>query len=96
MLRPDTHARTYPHGYRPLPGSTLVVPEVLSRQRDVWPKDEGRLLDRVIALLESHSVKLLLKCGKADCTGQTLERIKTADGYTLQCGCTDRVFTRAF
>jgi hypothetical protein len=79
-----------------LPGTALLVPEEQSRKRQVWPRDEGRALDRAIVLLQSHAVTLMLKCGERDCPDRQMERIQTEQGYTLRCGCTDRVFMRAF
>jgi len=73
------------------------VPEAVSRTREVWTKDEGKLLDRAIALLQSRDVKWLMKCGKPTCSDDKLERLKElGSDYVLQCGCKRRVFTRAF
>lgn len=96
MLRPDPPRRD--PAFRPSPsGSGLLVPAAISRDREVWTKDESRLLDRAIALLGSRGLKLQLACNDPACASPTLERMRTTDGsFTLRCGHKDRVFTRAF
>lgn len=84
-----------PAGYVPH-RSGLVVPEGASRVRQVWPDTEFRAFDRAMKLAEAHNVEWRLRCGQPDCPDRAMERIQGVDGgYTLRCGCTDRVFTRA-
>lgn len=77
--------------------SGLLVPEDVSRARQVWTADEWRLLDRAMTLLGGHMVAVRLACGSSGCSDRTLTRVPTPDGgYVLRCACTDRVFQRAF
>jgi hypothetical protein len=83
---------TVPAGFREnLAG--LIVPEAVSRRREVWTYAEWRTLERATTLLTSRKVKLLLACHAPHCA--PIERIRNADGgLTLRCGCTDRVIMR--
>ncbi len=89
FVTPPTAFREHPSG--------LIVPEALSRRRQVWTKDEFRKAESVTKLLTSRKVKLLLKCGEDDCSDRQLVRVPQPDGgYLLRCGCTDRIFQRTF
>ena len=97
MLR-DQAVLSLPPGFRRASAASgLLVPEETPRQREVWTKDEGRLLDRAIALVQSRGMQFMLRCGDEQCKGSKIERIK-GDGrdYLLRCPHKDRVFTRAF
>jgi hypothetical protein len=80
--------------------SGLIVPEELSRTREVWTFDEWRQIERTTKLLESRGMEFFLRCGpctaRAARRGQAppkLERIRRADGaLTLRCDCTEREF----
>ena len=83
-----------PHGFRPA-ASGLLVPEALSRARQVWTRDESRLIDRATALLQSRGLQLQIRCAKPSCPSAKLERLQRPGGeYALECGCTTRVFQR--
>ena len=83
--------------FRPT-ASGLLVPQELSRVREVWTKDEVRLLDRVRLLLVRHQIDLYLGCQDRDCRKQgPIERFRTIDGgMTLRCAHKDRVLQGAF
>ena len=83
-----------PRGYRKLGQSSLVVPSSLARTRQTWLKDEWKLIDRAIKLLNERGVKVTMSCKREGCSG-TIERIDSIDPI-LECDCTSRVFTRAF
>lgn len=81
-------------GYRAR-ASGLLVPDEISRAREVWTPDEKRLLDRATKLLESRGVELFMGCGETQCKGTPIERLSNADGgMTLRCAHKDRVFPR--
>jgi hypothetical protein len=81
-----------PRGFRSNTAG-LLVPEDLSRKRQVWTKDEWRLLDRVTKLLQGKGVELFLACPDCRTAGKDpLERISTPEGRVLRCACTDRIF----
>lgn len=78
--------------------SGLLVPEEHAREREVWTKDEWRLMDRVFKLLESRGLEVFLGCTHPDCKGKSpIERRRQPDGgYLLRCPHKDRVFQRVF
>ena len=83
-----------PQGFTDHP-SGLVVPIEHRRARQVLTRDELKLIDRTAKVLAQVSVAHQMKCGKTDCPDPVLRRLPSLDGSTvLQCGCTDRVFTR--
>lgn len=77
--------------------SGLLVPEEHSREREVWTKDEARLLERAMKLLQSRHLDLFMGCDEPTCKKQPMERIRSLDGgLILRCAHRDRVLTRAF
>jgi len=68
------------------------VPEAVSRTREVWTRDDGRLIDRALALMQSRGDKVLQACAKPTCSDRKIERVSIPGGYALRCGCRDRVF----
>jgi hypothetical protein len=77
--------------------SGLFVPPELQRDRQVWTKDEGRLLERATKMLEAKGVRLYLGCDHAACTRAPIERIRDqAGGLILRCAHLDRQLQRAF
>lgn len=90
-------ADTVPKGFRRATGSGLIVPEDLSREREVWTHDEGRLLDRATKLANKRELKLLLACKHPDCQKAPIERLRLPNGdWVLRCQHRDRVFVKAF
>lgn len=78
-------------GYRQT-ASGLLVPKESTRERQVWTKDEWKLLDRATRMVGGHGLKLLLECQHEDCRGKKMERIRRPDGTPmLQCEHMDRV-----
>ena len=76
--------------------SGLWVPEELSREREVWTRDEARLLERATKLLESRGVALYLRCTHPDCATVPIERLRAADGgLLLRCGHRDRHLSKS-
>lgn len=79
--------------------SGLYVPDALSRDRQVFTRDELRLIDRALALLGKASLKLQMACEHPRCADSRgkVERKQLADGsVVLQCDHLDRTFMRAF
>ena len=76
--------------------SGLLVPPAHQRRREVWTRDEWKLLDRTAKLLAARHVKLQLACESPDCAREPIQRLRDpADGsITLRCRCTDRVLQR--
>lgn len=72
--------------------SGLVVP----REREVWTRDEWRLMDRALKLLRSRNLAAVLKCNTDECQGSEIEVLvddSTGD-FTWRCKHKDRVFHR--
>lgn len=73
--------------------SGLVLPAEVSREREVWTRDEWKVLERATKLLQSRGIRLLLGCINVECRKKPLERIRALDGgITLRCEHRDRVF----
>jgi hypothetical protein len=77
--------------------SGLLVPDDVSRAREVWAWADVRNLNRVIALLKDRRITMLLRCEAPDCEARKLEQLAhaTDGGFLLRCGHADRVFTKA-
>jgi hypothetical protein len=74
--------------------SGLYVPEAHARTREVWTRDEMRLLDKVTALLKSRRVAFQFRCDSPQCDDRTMVRRRDPAGHiVLECGCKDRHFT---
>jgi len=88
-------ARTVPPGFREFNG--LLLPLAAERPRQVWTKDEWRLLDRATTLLNTRGIGLQLKCLDPRCAAEPIERLRQPDGtILLRCAHQDRAFMRAF
>jgi len=73
--------------------SGLILPEPLSRAREVWTKSEWQLLERTTKLLASRGVLVYLRCARKACQAAPLQRLRRVDGgITLQCEHLDREF----
>ena len=73
--------------------SGLIVPEAQSRAREVWTKDEGRLLERATKLLDAKGIKLFLGCTEPRCKVAPITRKRLANGdFVLECEHKTRVF----
>lgn len=90
-------ADTVPKGFRRATSSGLIVPEDISRAREVWTHDEGRKLDWITKLANKRELKLFLGCTHPECQKAPIERIRLANGdWVLRCAHKDRVFVKAF
>lgn len=84
-----------PAGFRTVGG--ILVPEALERVRQVWTKDEWRLLDRATTLLNKRGIALQFQCLTPGCDAEPIERLRAPDGgIVLRCAHADRTFLRAF
>lgn len=92
----STQPAKLPHGYRPN-ASGLIVPEAVSREREVWTKDEWRLIQRATKFLRTKGVQVFFRCEQPACQGKPMNRTRQADGaIVMQCDHKDRVLTEAF
>ena len=82
---------TSTHGLTRRP-SGLLVPEAVARTREVWLREEGKLLRRLHKLLTSHGVKAVLLCAEPACREHPAIVSEVGeDGTTVMvCGCKRR------
>lgn len=67
------------------------------RIRDVWTREEWKLLNRTSKMLAGHGVKHRLVCMLEHCPDKNIRIHADATapmGAVLRCGCTDRIFAR--
>lgn len=76
--------------------SGLLVPKEVVRKRQVFTKEEWRLLDRVSKLFHTKGVALLMECDNPACTKKIQQVATPGAGLILRCQCTDRVLQKAF
>lgn len=78
--------------------SGLVVPEELSRERQLWTKSEAALLDRTVKLLGSRGLLIMFRCTHERCktAGPITRQRGTGGEMILQCAHMDRIFQRQF
>lgn len=81
-------------GFRTAPSSGLLVPEDVSRAREVWTNDEWRAVKRALAILGSHHVAVFFRCPLPTCREQSLETINVNGEMVLRCNHKDRVIRR--
>lgn len=73
----------------------LYVPETLSRARQVWTRDETRLVERATKLLEAKGVRTFFQCTEPECKGAPMTRERMGDGgILLRCAHMDREMPR--
>ncbi len=95
MSQPDTLNPMSTHGLTRrvsgllVPASAVPAPELT---REVWLREEAKLLRRLSKLLDAHGVKAVLCCAKPSCAGAPIiQREVRSDGVErLLCGCTAR------
>ena len=84
--------RQNPDGFHPH-ASGLLVPEDKAREREVWTRDEWRLMDRIIRLMRARNLAIVLHCHA--CKGQEIEVVnQPVNGFTWRCDHKDRIFHR--
>jgi hypothetical protein len=70
-----------------------LVPEAHSRVREVWTRDERRVIDRAIALLARRAVRFQFACGDPACRDPTFSPRLVGGELVLECGHKRRVFS---
>lgn len=85
-----------PTGYRKASeASGLIVPEDTPREREVWTKDEQKMVDRALRFLASKRIKFQMACMDPKCKGHKLEDVLSPDGGSvLRCQHKDRILQR--
>lgn len=73
----------------------LLVPVAAKRQREVWTKDEWKLLNRLGKLLKSRQMSFSIHCTTDDCKDKPMAFTPRPDGTSaLACQCKERIFGR--
>lgn len=79
-----------PTGYGRAKGSGLLVPHDLAREREVWPREEWKTVERAMMLAFRHGATFVLGCPTCH---EPLTRTERADGTTgFHCGHKDHVW----
>lgn len=90
-------AEQLPVGFRRSVETGLILPEPVSRQRQVWTRDEWRLLERATKMLKRQSIKVMLECEHDTCKGVKMEGARRRDGsFVLTCAHAERVLQKEF
>ncbi len=77
--------------------SGLIVPEEVSRKREVWTPEETRLLDRTVQMLKRKKMQWAVGCETCQGDAKLMTYTRSIDGNRVaRCGCTDRILTKAF
>lgn len=85
-----------PSGYRQN-ALGLIVPEEVSRDRQVMTWQEWRDLEKVTKALEARGIVLQMKCSDPRCQRAPITRHRTPEGgISFRCEHRDLVFTKAF
>lgn len=86
---------TAPHGYRET-ALGLLVPEEVSRDRQVMSWQDWRDLERVTKMLEKRGKVLQIKCAHPRCQRTPIVRHRTPEGgISFRCEHEDLVYTKA-
>lgn len=88
-----TNRESLPTGFRRSAGSALIVPEPVSREREVWTRDEWKALDRAQKLCTSRGIELFMGCTHPECKKAPMTDTTDERGQKiLRCEHKDRVF----
>lgn len=85
-----------PGGYR-RHTSGLIIPQSVSRVREVWTKTEWMTVEKAIDLLAHRGIKFQFACAHPDCkeAGGAMEKRTTDNGEAvLRCAHKDRLLSR--
>lgn len=84
-----------PRGFARSTASGLILPEAHARERQVWTKDEAKLLERATRLIESRGIEFFLRCRHSECHNEPMTRVLAPDGgLILRCAHMDRILSR--
>lgn len=84
-----------PAGYR-RSALGLILPEEISRERQVFTWQEWRELEKVTKRLTARGIRLLFRCTDARCQAAPIERVRTAEGgISFRCAHADRIYLKA-
>lgn len=75
---------------------TIDEAVIVPRAREVWLRDDQKVLNRAVKLLMARWLAVDLHCLNADCEDNTIQRQPNAAGFDLLCGCKRRVFNQEF
>lgn len=82
-------------GFRRHEGTGLLVPEEVSREREVWLREDWKTVDRATKFLTSKGLTIFFGCKDKRCQKAAIERIANLDGtVTLRCAHKDRILRK--
>lgn len=83
-----------PSGFRPT-ASGLIVPDEVSRVREVLTRDDWKVIDRAMTILHRHGLSTLMRCQRPGCADVVVST--TPDGgRRIRCDHRDLILTNAF
>lgn len=83
-----------PAGFARTPSGLIVSGGEDYRQRETWTRADWKTYEKAVRVLAAHELMQQLRCKKC---AQALKAEKVdATTAHLTCGCTIRVFTKAF
>lgn len=84
-----------PHGFREN-AAGLLVPQELSRERQILTWQEWRDLEKVTKSLEARGIVLQMRCADPRCQREPITRVRTLEGgISFRCAHADRIYTKA-
>ena len=84
-------------GFHRNPVTGLLLPEAVSRAREVWTKHEWKFHERVVRFYREKAIAVFLQCTHPSCVGTPMVRLRQPGGdITLTCEHKERALTRAF
>lgn len=77
-------------------GSGLIVPEDLSRTRQVITKAQWKTITRAIdQVCKPFNMRFVWQCNYEKCPDRIMQRRRTANGFVLYCGCHEYIYDPA-
>lgn len=78
--------------------SGLIVPAAISREREVWTRDEWRLVERSTKLLKKRGIAVFYKCTAPSCQEQPIGLVRDpqSQALSLRCAHRDRIMSQSF
>lgn len=90
---PNAATETLPAGFRRTSESGLIVPAEVSREREVWSRNEWKILERATKLLQARDIQIFFRCNRKACQSAPIQRVRRPDGgISLECDHKTREF----
>jgi hypothetical protein len=83
-----------PAGFRASPEG-LLIPSTVERQREVWTRDETRLVDRAMKFLHAKGLRVVMDCPACKVDGLLKAEQLHGGDAALLCAHKARILSRA-